>query len=116
MAAALVAAYFLLLQSVLGAFAFGTSPGAAQLDAFGNVICMHDGAAQGPVGGDQNHLPSCCAFGCLMAAPLLAPPTDAGALALEVSFEPLAFRPPLSPHLSLARERSPANPRAPPLA
>lgn len=114
MAAVFTAAYFLLLQSVLGAFALGAAPQAAQIDAFGNIICTHEGAAPGPADSNRHAIPPCCAFGCLMAAPLLAPPIDAGALVRTAHFEPFTFRPHASAHLSFARERSPANPRAPP--
>lgn len=114
---ALVAAYLLLLQSTLGAFAFGSGPSAAQLDAFGNVICTHDGATQLP-GGDQHpsHLPACCTLGCSMFSPAYAPPPDAGLALASLSFETVAFVFPATTHLDFARERSPSNPRAPPLA
>ena len=114
--AALVAAYLLLLQSTLGAFAFGTGPNAAQLDAFGNVICTRDGATQLP-GGDQHpsHLPACCTLGCGMFSSAFAPPPDAGLALGSLSFEAVAFVFPASIHLDFARERSPSNPRAPPL-
>ncbi|TPN22986.1 hypothetical protein FKO01_29415 [Mesorhizobium sp. B2-3-3] len=117
MPVALVAAYLLLLQSTLGAFAFATGPNAAQLDAFGNVICTHDGAAQLP-GDDQHpsHLPACCVLGCGMFSPAFAPPPDAGLALASLSFETVAFVFPASIHLGFARERSPSNPRAPPLA
>ncbi|UCI10122.1 hypothetical protein [Mesorhizobium sp. B1-1-8] len=112
MPAAIVAALMLLLQSALGAFAFGAP---AQLDAFGNVICTHEGAANLP-GGDpyQQHMPDCCSLGCSMVSPAHLPPPDAGALAGTRVFEPVAFLAPAFRHLDFARDRSPANPRAPP--
>ncbi|WP_192180618.1 DUF2946 family protein [Mesorhizobium amorphae] len=116
MPAALVAAYLLLIQTTLGAFAFATAPDAALLDAFGNVICTHEGAAQ-PSGGDphQQHMPACCMLGCSMTSVVHAPPPcDAGALATSVSFEAVAFVLPAFRHLDFARDRSPSNPRAPP--
>jgi len=117
MPVALVAAYLLLLQSTLGAFAFGTGPNAAQLDAFGNVICTHDGATQRP-GGDQHptHLPACCTLGCSMFSSVQAPPPDTGVALRNLSHEAVAFVFPAAIHLDFARERSPSNPRAPPLA
>lgn len=116
MPAALVAACLLVLQSALGALAFGLSPDAAQLDAFGNVICTHDGAAELP-GGDprQQHMPACCMLGCSMVSPVHAPPPNAGLVPASLSFEAIAFVFPAATHLDFARERSPANPRAPPL-
>lgn len=110
--AAFVAALMLLLQSALGAFAFGEP---SQLDAFGNVICTREGAVT-PPGGDphQQHLPACCSAGCSMVSPAHLPPPDTGALARTLAFEAIAFAPPSFRHLDFARDRSPANPRAPP--
>jgi hypothetical protein len=116
MPAALVAAYLLVLQSTLGAFAFGLSPAASQLDAFGNIICTHDGAAELPGGGPhQQHMPACCMLGCSMVSAAHAPPPDAAALARSLAFEAVAFVLPAFRHLDFARARSPSNPRAPPV-
>ncbi|RWC47775.1 MAG: hypothetical protein EOS55_15395 [Mesorhizobium sp.] len=116
MPVALVAAYLLLLQSTLGAFAFGAAPNASQLDAFGNVICTHEGATQLPDGNQlPSHLPACCVLGCSMVSAAFAPPPDAGLALHSLSFEAVAFVFPVAIHLDFARERSPSNPRAPPL-
>ena len=114
--AAFVAACVLLLQSTLGAFAFGTAPDASQLDAFGNVICTHEGAVQLP-GGDphQQHMPACCMLGCSMASVAYAPPPGVGLVQVSLSFETVAFVLASVRHPDVTRERSPANPRAPPL-
>jgi len=114
--AAFVAACVLLLQSTLGAFAFGTAPDASQIDAFGNVICTHEGAVQLP-GGDphQQHMPSCCMLGCSMASAAYAPPPGVGIGPVSLSFETVAFVLASVRHADVTRERSPANPRAPPL-
>ncbi|MFD1986167.1 DUF2946 family protein [Mesorhizobium newzealandense] len=115
MSVALVAAYLLLLQSTLGAFAFGTGPNASQLDAFGNVICTREGAAQLPGGNPPpSHLPACCVLGCGMFSAAFAPPSEAGLALGSLSFETVAFVFPTAIHLDFARERSPSNPRAPP--
>jgi hypothetical protein len=112
MPAALVAALLLLLQSSLSAFAFGEP---SQLDAFGNVICTHEGAVKLP-GGDphQQHMPACCSLGCSMAFSAHLPPPQAATLARTTAFETVAFAVPAFQHLDFARDRSPANPRAPP--
>jgi DUF2946 family protein len=112
MRVAFAAAWLLLLQSALGAFAAG--PDAAQLDAFGNVICTHEGAAQLP-GGDphQQHMPACCMLGCSVVFAAHAPP-DASVLARSLGFEAVAFALPAFTHIDFARDRSPSNPRAPP--
>ncbi|MER8917580.1 hypothetical protein NKI32_27670 [Mesorhizobium sp. M0761] len=114
MTAAFVAACVLLLQSTLGVFAFGIAPDASQLDAFGNVICTHEGAVQFP-GGDP-HMPACCMLGCSTASVAYAPPAGVGVAPVSLSFETVAFLPPAVRHHDVTRERSPANPRAPPLA
>jgi hypothetical protein len=114
---ALVAAYLLLLQSTLGAFAFGAGTRAAQLDAFGNVICTHDGAAELP-GKDRrpSHLPVCCTLGCGISSAAFAPPSDAGPALAGCRVEAIAVSFPASIHLGFARQRSPSAPRAPPPA
>ncbi|MER9307570.1 hypothetical protein NKJ06_18335 [Mesorhizobium sp. M0293] len=112
----LVAAYLLLLQSTLGAFAFGAGPNASQLDAFGNVICTREGATELPGGNPPpSHLPTCCVLGCSMFSPAFAPSPNAGLALGSLSFETVAFVFPVAIHLDFARERSPSNPRAPPL-
>ncbi|RWM02056.1 MAG: hypothetical protein EOR68_08080 [Mesorhizobium sp.] len=112
MPAAFVAALLLLLQSSLGAFAFGAP---SQLDAFGNVICTHEGAVKLP-GGDphQQQMPACCSLGCSMVSPAHLPPPEANALHTATAFETVAFAVPAFQHLDFTRDRSPANPRAPP--
>ena len=113
---AFAAAYLLLLQSMFGAFAFGAGPDASQIDAFGNVICTHEGAVKLP-GGDphQQHMPACCMLGCSMASVAFAPPSGVGIGPVSLSFETVAFVLASVRHLDFTRERSPANPRAPPL-
>ncbi|CCV05292.1 conserved exported hypothetical protein [Mesorhizobium metallidurans STM 2683] len=115
MPAALVAAYLLVLQSTLGAFAFGLIPDASRLDAFGNVICTRDGAAELPDGDPhQQHVPACCMLGCSKASAVHAQ-TDGAALPRSLFFEAVAFMLPAFWHLDFARPRSPSNPRAPPV-
>ncbi|MDG4888816.1 DUF2946 family protein [Mesorhizobium sp. WSM4887] len=114
MPAAFVAALLLLLQSALGAFAFGAP---SQLDAFGNVICTHDGAVKLP-GGDphRQHMPACCLAGCSLVSPAHLPQPDTRAPVRVLVFDAVAFPPFAFRHLDFARDRSPANPRAPPAA
>lgn len=116
-AAALVAAYALVLQALIGTFAFAATPA----DLVGTVICTHDGAQGGSAGDDgrdrgADHRPSCCAAGCAFSASALGPAPDAifrlgpafaGTVAAAV---PDAGRPLFSRH------RWQANPRAPPAA
>jgi hypothetical protein len=112
---AFVAAYLLVLQSLVGAFAHGIQANSAMLDSFGNVICTHDGLTELPAGdSDQKKLPPCCVLGCVMGAQVLGSPPDAEPVEARVAFEVVAFRVAKADHLTFERERSPANPRAPP--
>jgi hypothetical protein len=116
-AVALVAAWLLVLQSVFGALALGGGPRAAQLDVFGNVICSHDGAAELPAGDPhQQTVPPCCALGCLLSGATFSPPPAPFALARGIVFEAVALAAPSPAPAPFPRERSAANPRAPPLA
>jgi hypothetical protein len=116
-AVAFVAAYLLVLQSVVGAFALGLGPSPAQLDSFGNVICTHAGAAELPAGDTQpKHLPNCCVVGCTMASPALGVAPGANELQAKLSFRTIVYQFPKLGHLAFARDRTPANPRAPPAA
>jgi hypothetical protein len=117
MAVSHVEAWLLVLQSVLGAFASGAGPAVSQLDAFGNVICTHDGAAGFP-GGDRQpaHPPACCVLGCSLASPALAAPPDAGPLLVRIDPETARIVFPVSGHRPWARGHSPSSPRAPPFA
>lgn len=113
----LVAAWFLVLQSVLGAFAFSNGPQAAQFDAFGNVICTHDGAAElAPDDPHEQPIPRCCAFGCIMSGATFSSPPTLFALSRTVVFEAAAFTIAAPAPVLLPRERSASGPRAPPQA
>jgi len=112
MPAAFIAALALLLQAALGAFAFGAP---LQLDAFGNVICTHNGAVKLPVDEPHDqHMPACCSLGCSTVSPIHLPPPEAVAPAGTRVMETVAFQVPAFLHVDFARDRSPANPRAPP--
>jgi hypothetical protein len=117
MVAAFAAAYLLVLQSAAAAFALGTGPANAALDRFGNVICTHDGASEVPAG-DQHrkHMPACCMLGCAVASSALGAPPDLVLSDAGLSFQTVVFLHFAPAHVTLERDRSPANPRAPPLA
>lgn len=116
-AATVVAAYLFALQTTIAAFALGLEPGQAQLDAFGNVICSHDGAAELPNGdAPVRHMPACCVLGCGMTTPLLdVPPVMAVAFAGDFS-RAVVYRPLPTGHIVSVPDWSPSNPRAPPAA
>lgn len=115
MPAILAVAYLLVLQSALGAFAFGAGPGTGQLDAFGNVICTHEGAAERPAG-DPQHRHDCCLFGCSLSSFAHGAPPAAESLVHVVRYEPVAQVLPRSDAAPVMRVRTPVNPRAPPAA
>ncbi|MER9563762.1 MULTISPECIES: DUF2946 family protein [unclassified Mesorhizobium] len=115
MPVAFAAAWLLVLQSMLGAFASGIEPNASQFDAFGNTICTHDGATQLPAGDPHpQHMPACCMLGCNLVSAVYAPPPDAGGPARSLSVETVAFILAAFRHRDFARARTPSNPRAPP--
>ena len=115
-ATALAAACLLVLQSVLGAYALGASPNPALLDVFGNVICAERGAAEHPSNTPHGgHLPDCCTLGCNLAAVGLASPPNMPAFARAFVFDALGFGIKAQHFIFASRDRSPANPRAPPL-
>ena len=109
---ALVAAWLLVLQSMVGAPALSAS--SAQLDSFGNVLCTTHGIKTVP-GGDTGHTPDCCFLGCAAFGTALATPPEAGALLASLSFEAEKLVLASDQFLDRLRGRTPANPRAPPL-
>ncbi|MBN8998880.1 MAG: hypothetical protein J0H54_05640 [Rhizobiales bacterium] len=111
---AILAAYALVVQALLGGLMLGASasPGAA-----GVVLCLTDGpaspSADAPAG--PHRLPDCCLAGCPMFGHALPPAPLLGALALlGVEASPESVSEP-APRVE-AREGRPANPRAPPVA
>lgn len=112
---ALVAACVILLQASAASFAAAMDHG-PMLDAFGNPLCLSDSVQNDKVpGGDHAKLPSCCTFGCAVAAPLLSPPDQTAAIGL-VSLHGLDMRArPEQPPVIAAPGHEPGNPRAPPL-
>ena len=111
---ALAAAWFLVMQSVLGTLALAAGPQTAQLDAFGNVICTHGAIGELPDSPQQKHTPSCCVLGCNLAASVLAGPPATSSLFAPLNYETVVFSPSAPDHLAFERPRSPSNPRAPP--
>lgn len=116
MPTALAVAWVLVLQSMLGAFAAGAGPNPAQLDAFGNVICTHDGAAQLPPGEQpQQHQQSCCVLGCtIYSSAFGAPPETVALLDGTVFAAGLLVAFPARNDVGFSHDWSPGNPRAPP--
>jgi len=114
------AAAVLLLQMALSAWATGAMAASANLDAFGNPLCIAnvDGAGSGGdagmPSGDHSKLSNCCTFGCSMvSAPLLARDTHGVTLSPPTAAIRIGRQ---SLEISLARHAGyvPGNPRAPP--
>lgn len=109
----LVAAFMLVLQSVVHAFA-GHAPALLPFDPFGSPLCV-TGASHsdtGHDGGDHDKLPRCCILGCGMSSALPAAP--GGGKSLMVTARSRAV---LLPYCELFVRRSdhdPGSPRAPP--
>lgn len=115
---ALVAAYFLILQSLAGAFAMGGGADPAALDAFGNVICTAHGADTAPAGGGsggERHIPDCCLFGCTLFGAVVLPAPAATGLILACEAGPAPLLPQTAAPHRPGRRGAPANPRAPPI-
>lgn len=117
---ALVAAYMLVLQSLVGAFALGAAAASpVLLDVFGNPLCISSasGVASEEDHGDHGSMPDCCIIACSMFAP-----TTADERAPRSLYNPLVKTAqqtePVyeSVIISFALEHSPGSPRSPPFA
>ena len=116
MATALVAAYLLVLQALLGGLAAGTHAGAGvAVDAFGQVLCR--GASTGTNGpaDPAHHTPDCCTTGCQTSVATGLPPVELAFASPSVATTETA--PPLRADIAdSGLEHRPHNARAPPLA
>lgn len=115
---ALIAAYLLFFQTVIGGFAIGAGAALVPLDSL-SALCSLDGGGSTPDrSGDRQpaghaHLPDCCTTGCSMFGGQLGPGFVAVLPVPRLASEtqPALLR--AAPMVAAAR-RSPANPRAPP--
>jgi len=116
MATALVAAYLLVLQALLGGLAAGTHAGAGvTVDAFGQVLCRGASTGTDSPADPAHHTPDCCTTGCQTSATSGLPPL---APAFAVPRAAIAHAQPLL-RTDLATsdlDHRPHNARAPPLA
>jgi len=113
---AIVAAYILLLQAVLGSPMLGAAADPLRVGAFG-VICSTTGAgaeADQP-GLPQHHLPDCCLNGCLMSGMAALPGAETAPFVAPSRLESSAIPPAADVALSFRRDHT-ANPRAPPMS
>lgn len=113
--AAVFAAYMLVVQAMLGAFAMGAANATPGLDIFGNPLCLTSMDGAGEHESPKSAVPECCSAGCSMFAPIT--PSDPTEHALDNPLDgPLAFALPLewlSP--DQGHEYRPGRPRAPPI-
>lgn len=114
---ALVAAYMLVLQALIGAFALGSAAASPMLDAFGNPLCitsMHS-TDNGSGGSDHGTMPDCCTASCSMFAPATA---DERTLSSVANPLPVVTARPAPGFDTVAHthapEENPGSPRAPP--
>lgn len=109
--ATFVAMLVLVLQSAL---AFAAPP--VQRDIFGNLICADGSGGRMPDDSGAKHLPDCCLLSCSASVPVSAglPPATCPPIGPRNAgvAGPLPVPAVLAPH----DRRTPANPRAPPLA
>lgn len=107
-----IAAYLIVLQAVLAGVALGAAPVAA--DPF-TTLCRTLASDETP-GPEKGHaaLPDCCVGVCALHAVGVEGPSDSFAPASpDVAAEPAATKPDaLGPP---SQDRTPANPRAPPV-
>ncbi|MCV0395531.1 MAG: hypothetical protein K5872_16845 [Rhizobiaceae bacterium] len=112
---ALVAAWMLVVQSIVGAMAQGTGP--VPLDVFGNALCITSTHASPGQGGLPRHdlIPDCCQAGCIFAAGAHAVPTVA--IGIPAGHASAGTDTPRLAAFSLTTrpDPSPGAPRAPPL-
>lgn len=111
---AFIAAFVLLLQSLLASWSFAASPHDMSLDAFGNPLCItsadHSPPPEAPV-----KAPNCCMLGCSgAAAAFIYAAPDALPIRRDVEEGSVAAVK-YPPVLRLRPGDGPGNPRAPPL-
>jgi len=115
MGTALVAAYLLVLQALLGGLAAGTHAGAGvAVDAFGQVICRGASTSTDSPSDPAHHTPDCCTTGCQTSAATGLPPVALALGSPSVALSLLAL--PLRTDIATnGLEHRPHNARAPPL-
>lgn len=111
---ALVAAYVLVLNAGIGAYATGAGHASTSLDAFGNPLCIGQHAIEiGDDGPPEHRTPACCVLGCTNTG--WAPPpdtTDSDAIRFSViGASPDSVR---GHHRDGPGRYDPGRPRAPP--
>lgn len=113
---AILAAYLLVLQALLGGLASGTHAGSAvAMDAFGQVLCRGAADGAGSPADPAHHTPDCCTTGCNVSVGTGTPPA-AHAFDHPYPVAVAALAPPQLASVADGAPRHPHNARAPPLA
>lgn len=114
---ALVAAYLLFFQALIGGFALGASASPAAPDPL-SALCGIDTRAPDRTGqpqpAGQLHMPDCCSTGCSMFSGAPVPVFVAVLLVPQLTAAPEPAPRRAAP-VAAPAPRSPANPRAPPV-
>ena len=109
-----IAAVLILFQLLSAPFVPASS---ANLDAFGNPLCIGDRVETDGSGGPlHGGLPECCTLACPMVASPIAPPPAAPVVALRARVDAAIVPTQSSAALRAADGHEPGNPRAPPAA
>lgn len=117
MGVAVVAAYMLMLQGLLGAFALGAANALPMMDVFGNPLCITSAEASASLPDERPHtgVPECCTVACSMFSALGAGDRTSSSLANPLSTPAAAlFQPATVIIAPFTLERGPGSPRAPP--
>lgn len=114
--AAQVALLVLLVQLFAAGFGSAALAAAAQVDDFGNVLCLGGEPGTDTPDGDRSDFHDCCTFGCGNAfSPLVAPPDPVAQAAIYPRSSEIEAAEPA--HLFAPdRPTRPGSPRAPPTA
>ncbi len=115
---ALFAAYMLVLQSLAAVFSLTANAAGNPADSFAAVICSSVGGHSAPDrehGSSHDPMPDCCMPGCRMLAPVALVPPAGGAFSSPAPEHAHRLEPAGERSIRLSRERTPANPRAPPV-
>ncbi|MDR6951642.1 hypothetical protein J2X65_000991 [Ancylobacter sp. 3268] len=116
MAAAILAAYLLVLQTVLGGLAMGAHAGmGVALGPAGEVICLNATTPDGQQD-SAGHLPDCCTANCRIGALASLPPPELAPIPAPLALPAITLAGPRVDAPSTGTAHLPHNARAPPVA
>jgi hypothetical protein len=114
---AVCAAYILVIQSFAGAFAISASAAPLPPVFFEQVLCAPSGNSALPdePAPKRHNLPDCCLASCPMFQPGLLSEVDTGHVPGNIASDGTIYGAVEKERIFFFRQKSPANPRAPPL-